>query len=86
MCYFFVDRVFLSCCTMLSHCTLQIDVPDSVTKRFNHSMSTYYISRHYVWLIITGGNKEIDQSTKLGNPITGSNINVVMELGMIINT
>ena len=70
-------------CIMLSHSSLQIKVPDSVTSRFNHSMSTYYISRHYVWLIITGGNKELAKSTPLGIPITGSNINVIMELGTV---
>jgi len=60
---------------------MQIKVPDSVAKRFSHSMSTYYKSKDCVWILIKGGNYEVDPTTILAKPITGSNINVIMELG-----
>ena len=34
---------------------------------------------------MTGGYKEFDSTNSHGIPITGSNINVIMELGMITN-
>ena len=70
---------------MLIYSSLQINLPDSVTKRFAHSMSTYYISKERFWIIVTGGYNEYYQSTKKYLPITGSNTLVIIELGMIIN-
>ena len=64
---------------MLTYTFLQIYLPDSVTKRFAHSMSTYYISKERFWIVVTGGYDDILR------PITGSNILVIIELGMIIN-
>ena len=65
--------------------TLQINLPDSVTKRFAHSMSTYYISKDRFWVVLTGGCSKYDQSNDTAQPITGSDITVIIELGMIIN-
>ena len=65
--------------------SLQINLPDSVTKRFYHSMSTYYISKERFWIVVTGGCSEYNPSTKTALQITGSNIVVIIELGMIIN-
>ena len=64
---------------MLIYSSLQINLPHSVTKRFFHSMSTYYISKERFWIVVTGGydNNII--------PITGSNTMMIIELGMIIN-
>ena len=70
---------------MLIYSSLQINLPDSVTKRFYHSMSTYYISKERFWIIVTGGYREINQSNNTLIPITGSNTLVIIELGMIIN-
>ena len=70
---------------MLIYSSLQINLPDSVTKRFYHSMSTYYISKERFWIIVTGGCSEYNRSNNTGLPITGSNITVITELGMIIN-
>ena len=70
---------------MLIYSFLQINLPDSVTKRFHHSMSTYCISTEKFWILVTGGYCEYNQSDDIAQPITGSNILVIIELGMIIN-
>ena len=70
---------------MLIYSSLQINLPDSVTKRFYHSMSTYYISKERFWIIVTGGGSKYKQSKNIFLPITGSNITMIIELGMIIN-
>ena len=66
---------------MLIYSSLQINLPDSVTKRFDHSMSTYYISKERFWIVVTGGYNEYNQSDDTGLPITGSDITVIIELG-----
>ena len=68
---------------MFIYSSLQINLPDTVTKRFQHSMSTYYISKERFWIIVTGGYSEYTNNTF--KAITGSNITVIIELGMIIN-
>ena len=70
---------------MLIYASLQINLPDSVTKRFDHSMSTYYISKERFWIIVTGGWNVHNRSDDTDQPITGSDITVIIELGMIIN-
>ena len=70
---------------MLIYSSLQINLPDSVTKRFHHSMSTYYIYEERFWIVLTGGYSEYNLSTNTYLPITGSYITVIIELGMIIN-
>ena len=70
---------------MLIYSSLQINLPDSVTKRFYHSMSTYYISKERFWVVVTGGYSVCNKSSDTLTPITGSNITVIIELGMIIN-
>ena len=69
---------------MLIYSPLQINLPDSVIKRFAHSMSTYYISKERFWIVVTGGYCDYSQSKKAAQPITGSDILVIIELGMII--
>ena len=70
---------------MLIYSSLQINLPDSVTKRLFHSMSTYYISKERFWIVVTGGYSGYNQSNDTFRPITGSNTLVNIELGMIIN-
>ena len=70
---------------MLIYSSLQINLPDSVTKRFHHSMSTYYISKERFWIVVTGGCNECDRSDNTAQPINGSDITVIIELGIIIN-
>ena len=70
---------------MLIYSSLQINLPDAVTKRFAHSMSTYYISKERFWIVVTGGYSEYNRSDDIYLPITGSDITVIIELGMIIN-
>ena len=47
-------------------------------------MSTYYISKACVWITVTGGHKEYNRSDNTDLPITGCDVTVIMELGMII--
>ena len=57
---------------MLIYSSLQIDLPESVTKRYAHSLSTFYISKHCIWIAVTGGI------------VTDPYITMIVELGMII--
>ena len=68
---------------MLIYSSLQINLPDSVTTRFYHSMSTYYISKERFWIVVTGGCNEY-RSDDTVQPITGSDTIMIIELGMII--
>ena len=70
---------------MLIYSSLQINLPEAVVKRYNHSMTTYEISNGHVWLIVTGGNSELDRSRWGNIVITGSDVTFIIELGMIIN-
>ena len=55
---------------------LQINLPDSVTERCAHSLSTYMMGPHCVWLVIVGGAVEI-----LGPYVNDPNVTMVVELG-----
>ena len=70
---------------MLIYSSLQINLPESVIKRYNHSMTTYEISNGHVWLIVTGGCSEFDRSRNSNIVITGSDVTFIIEIGMIIN-
>ena len=63
---------------ILIYSSLQIDLPESVTKRGAHSLSTFYISKHYIWVMVTGGM--IDARVSVTDPY----ITMIVELGMII--
>ena len=65
--------------------SLQINLPESVIKRHNHSMATCEISNGHVWIIVTGGCRQIDLSNNTNIVITGSDVTFIIELGMIIN-
>ena len=66
----------------LYHSSLQINLPDSVTKRIEHSMSTYYISKKRFWIVVTGGYCEINLLKKALSQVAGSDITVIIELGI----
>ena len=48
-------------------------------------MSTYYISKERFWVIVTGGGSKYNQSKNTFQPIIGSNITMIIELGGIIH-
>ena len=62
---------------ILIYSSLQIDLPESVTKRYTHSLSTFYISKHHIWVVVTGGMRD-------DVPVTDPYITMIVELGMII--
>ena len=66
---------------MLIYSSLQINLPEAVVKRFDHSMAAYEISNGHVWITVTGR----DRSNNTNIPITGSVDTFIIELGMIIN-
>ena len=70
---------------MLIYSSLQINLPESVIKRYYHSMTTYEISNGHVWITMTGGCTEWDESDNTNIAITGSDVTFIIELGMIIN-
>ena len=70
---------------MLIYSSLQINLPESVIKRYSHSMATYEISNGHVWITVTGGCSVLNKSDNTGFVITGSDVTFIIELGMIIN-
>ena len=70
---------------MLIYSSLQINLPQSVTKRYNHSITTYEISNNRVWIIVNGGHKERYRSHNTSIPVTECDVTIIVELGMIIN-
>ena len=48
-------------------------------------MTTYEISNGHVWITVTGGFREWDESDGTDILITGSDVTFIIELGMIIN-
>ena len=70
---------------MLIYSSLQINLPECVTKRCSHSITPYHISNNRVWIIINGGAKQYDQSRGVDIPVTGCDVTIIVELGMIIN-
>ena len=55
---------------------LQINLPYSVTERVGHSLSTFIMGPHCVWLIIVGGTLRYE-----GSVVTDPNIAMLIELG-----
>ena len=56
---------------------LQINLPDSVTKRYIHSLSTFIMGPYCVWLIVVGGGVNHEDVTNVKDP----NITMLIELG-----
>ena len=56
---------------------LQINLPDSVTERCVHSLSTFIMGPHCVWLIVVGGVADYED----GTPVKDPNITMLIELG-----
>ena len=70
---------------MLIYSSLQINLPERVTKRYGHSITAYQISNNRVWIIINGGASQYDRSELTDIPVTGCDVTNIVELGMIIN-
>ena len=70
---------------MLIYSSLQINLPESVSKRFDHSITPYQISNNRVWIITTGGAKEPNRSDNTNILVTSCDDTIIVELGMIIN-
>ena len=70
---------------MLIYSSLQINLPQSVSKRYKHSITTYEMSNNRVWIIVYGGCNEQIQSRGTDIPVTGCDVTIIVELGMIIN-
>ena len=72
MCLCFTT-VYLYICLYI----LQINLPDSVAKRCAHSLSTFIMGPHCVWLIVVGGYQYSDDRIAITHP----NITTLVELG-----
>ena len=55
---------------------LQINLPNSVTERWAHSLSTYMMGPHCVWLVTVGNGETYNDSY-----VTDPNITMLIELG-----
>ena len=62
---------------MLIYSSLQINLPESVTNRFAHSITTYQISKDSFQVIVIGGIREYSL-------VSGCDMTVIVELGMIM--
>ena len=66
---------------------LQINLPQSVSERYYHSLSVYTVGLNCVWIVVTGGYVEphketIDGVVKYsGTYVSHPNIAMVIELG-----
>ena len=66
---------------------LQINLPQSVSERYYHSLSVYTVGLNCVWIVVTGGfverhKKTIDGVVKYSDTyVSHSNIAMVIELG-----
>ena len=67
---------------MLIYSSLQINLPECVTKRYRYSMTPCHISNNRVWIIINGGYSQHD-STHIR--VRGCDVTIIVELGMIVN-
>ena len=71
---------------------LQIPLPESVTGRYDHSLTAVTMSPHCVWLVIVGGYEEFEwkdvgggKKVPRSTPITDTNrLIMIIELGKII--
>ena len=86
-----IIHVQVKCIINISHC-LQIPLPDSVTGRYQHSLTAVTMSPHCVWLVIVGGCEELvwkDVGGGVQQPanrsITDTNrLIMIIELGKIL--
>ena len=53
-----------------------MNLPDSVTEREGHSLSTFIMGPYCVWLIVVGGKLQLE-----GSFVTDLNITMLIELG-----
>ena len=63
---------------------LQINLPQSVSEKYNHSLSVYTVGLNCVWIVVTGGCVEghIDGVVKYSVAyVSHPNIAMVIELG-----
>lgn len=55
---------------------LQINLPESVCERYNHSVSAFLMGPYCVWLVVVGGRVKFG-----GADITDPNVMMLVELG-----
>ena len=66
---------------------LQINLPQSVSERYFHSLSVYTVGLNCVWIVVTGGSVEEHKETidgveeYRGTYVSHPNIAMVIELG-----
>ena len=66
---------------------LQINLPQSVSERYFHSLSVYTVGLNCVWIVVTGGCVERHKETidgvveYSGTYVSHPNITMVIELG-----
>ena len=78
---------------MYNSLCLQFPLPESVTGRYSHSLTTVTMSPHCVWLVIVGGCSELHEvrdieggvKHSITKHITDTNkLIMIIELGKII--
>ncbi|XP_019861628.1 PREDICTED: uncharacterized protein LOC109590139, partial [Amphimedon queenslandica] len=65
---------------------MKIPLPDTVTGRYTHTVSSFVLDPNHVFLIIVGGVVKAEQKhvggvmISIGTPVTDPNITIVVEL------
>ena len=54
-----------------------------MTRRYEHSISSYTVSDECVWIVITGGFNHYNPERSTANLISGPDTTVLVELGML---
>ena len=63
---------------------LQINLPDYVSRRFEHSISCLTLPTDIcVWIIVNGGYNEYNKEENTGTFITDHYMTVLVQLGML---
>ena len=64
-------------------CISQVDVPESVSMRYDHSVAILSMTHNRVWIIVNGGCDKYNKPDNTNTFITGINVTMLVELGML---
>ena len=59
-------------------------MPDYVTRRYDHSISAYAVTKECTWIVITGGYEQYNHDDSTSTFITSPASLVLMELGIML--
>ena len=61
---------------------LQVNLPEFVSKRYDHSMAVFTVGLNCVWIVVTGGYVNRYEDEEFGDMfVTQPNITIIVKLG-----